>query len=158
MRKPSDPVRARHVHEPSRIACEREPSPCRCRPHKMTDGPRKPSLHELSRQLPSGDEYATFIDSLHEIDARAAALVLASFIDSMLERAIDLNFLLLSRKKDNALFRDKGAPLSSFSAKIAVAHALGIFDDEYRDQLDRFRAIRNTFATQFVRSISTNPR
>jgi hypothetical protein len=112
----------------------------------MTDGPRKPSLHELSRQLPSGDEYATFIDSLHEIDARAAALVLASFIDSMLERAIDLNFLLLSRKKDNALFRDKGAPLSSFSAKIAVAHALGIFDDEYRDQLDRFRAIRNTFA------------
>lgn len=64
----------------------------------------------------------------------------------MLERAIDLNFLLLSRKKDNALFRDKGAPLSSFSAKIAVAHALGIFDDEYRDQLDRFRAIRNTFA------------
>jgi hypothetical protein len=67
-------------------------------------------------------------------------------VDGLLERAINLNFVALGKEKYAHVFRDPMAPLSSFSAKILIAYALGIIDNEYKSQLDRFRSIRNVFA------------
>ena len=80
------------------------------------------------------------------MDARAATLIAASILDNFLETAISTCFVKLSKSKFNALFRDKQAPFSSFANKISVAHALGIYNDLTRSQLDEVRAIRNAFA------------
>jgi hypothetical protein len=42
--------------------------------------------------------------------------------------------------------QSRNAPLSTFSAKINVAFALGIFGKETKKQLDRVRNVRNHFA------------
>lgn len=44
------------------------------------------------------------------------------------------------------LFRGPRAPLGSFAAKTQVGHALGLFNDEMRSQMDELRRIRNAFA------------
>jgi hypothetical protein len=95
--------------------------------------------------MPSSTEFSEMMEQIGQADPRAAALVLA-FIDSLLEFAIKINFVDLDETAFNKLFRDPTAPLSSFSAKISVAHALGVYGDEIRSQLDRLRIIRNAFA------------
>jgi hypothetical protein len=107
---------------------------------------RKPSLHDLSRLLPTANELEDIITKIDEAEPRAAALVLSSLVDGLLEIAIDLNFIALGKDKHVAIFRDRAAPLSSFSAKIIIAHAMGIIDSEFASQLDKLRTIRNAFA------------
>ena len=103
-------------------------------------------MHDLSREMPSKSEFEEFVAEIEKANSRAAVLVLCAFLDNILERAIALNFIPLNREKRDSLFRDKGAPLSPFSAKILLAHAIGILDNEQRSQLDRIRSIRNAFA------------
>lgn len=107
---------------------------------------QKISLYELSRELPPEDEFDALINSLSEMEARGATLIIASILDSYLEHAISASFVEIGATKFNALFRDRQAPFSSFGNKIRVAHALGVFNDEIRAQLDRIRSIRNAFA------------
>lgn len=113
----------------------------------MNASPEKePSLHDLSRQLPSAAQFEKIITEIDQMDGRAAALVLIALIDNLLEYSIRLNFVRLNDIRFKALFRNPTAPLSSLSAKINIGHALGIFSDEMRSQLDRMRSIRNAFA------------
>jgi spore coat polysaccharide biosynthesis protein SpsF (cytidylyltransferase family) len=90
------------------------------------------------------------IFSLMSMEDRASALVLASMIDLMLERAILTRFIRLGKEKRDAIFRNPNAPLSSLSAKISVASALGCIGGEPRSQLERIRSIRNAFAHTVV--------
>lgn len=108
--------------------------------------PKKSSLRDLSKESPPLDEVETLLSSLVKMEARAAALIAVSILDNFLESAISACFVKLSQTKFNALFRDKQAPFSSFSNKISVAYALGIFNDVTRSQLDSVRSIRNAFA------------
>jgi hypothetical protein len=106
----------------------------------------KPSLNDLSRQLPTKPQFATLMHELDRMDGRAAVLILSALLDNTLEQAIRARFISLSNRRLEALFWRAGAPLSSFSAKTAVAYAMGIIGDELRAQLDRIRSIRNAFA------------
>jgi hypothetical protein len=115
--------------------------------HLMSQEPKKKaSLHDLSREIPPIDEVSALVTSLVDMEARAAALIMASILDNFLESAISACFVKLSSTKFNTLFRDRQAPFSSFSNKISVAHALGVYDDSTRAQLDSIRSIRNAFA------------
>jgi DNA-binding MltR family transcriptional regulator len=105
-----------------------------------------PRLDDLSRAMPSAREFAIFLDELDKLHPRAAVLSLSAFIDNMLERAIAENFISLGTRHFDKIFRNPGAPLGTFSAKINIAYALGILDAEHRSQLDRIRTIRNAFA------------
>ena len=80
------------------------------------------------------------------MDGRAVALIASSVLDTVLESAIKFHFIELGKRRFNAIFRNPTAPLSTFSAKITIGHALGIYGDELRSQMDRIRAIRNAFA------------
>src|SRR5215211_4864291 len=111
----------------------------------MADDP-EPTLHDLSRQIPTPDELKAFFDSVKDMDGRAAALILASLVDNNLEACIGLRFVRLGKRRFDNMFRNPRAPLGSFSSRIAVAYALGIIDGEARCQLDRIRDIRNAFA------------
>jgi hypothetical protein len=104
------------------------------------------SLHDLSRRMPSPEEFQSFFESIADMDGRAAALILASLADNLLEKCIALQFVQLNPKAFERMFRNPGAPLGNFSSKIAVAYALRIINSETRSQLDRIRTIRNTFA------------
>lgn len=109
-------------------------------------GRKKPSLRDLSRQMPTPEEFEKLIHSLDSMDARAASLVLCSLLDNLLELAIVENFVALDADAFDALFRNPSAPLAAFSSKITLSRALGIYGADFKSYLDRMRAIRNTFA------------
>lgn len=96
--------------------------------------------------MPSADKFVEMMNDLDGMDDRASALILSALIDIFLKMAIELQFVSLAESYKNDLFRSANAPLSSFAAKTVVAHALGIFDDETKRQIDRIRTIRNAFA------------
>jgi hypothetical protein len=75
------------------------------------------------------------------------AIVTASILETALELAIIPKFPKISSEDQKLLFSDsKEGPLSTFSAKIRIAHALGIFGNAMRDDLITIKAIRNLFA------------
>jgi hypothetical protein len=74
-------------------------------------------------------------------------IVTASILETALELAIIPKFPKISNEDQRLLFSDsKEGPLSTFSAKIRIAHALGIFGNAMRDDLLTIKAIRNLFA------------
>ena len=75
----------------------------------------------------------------------ATVLVGASIIDQQLEFAILTKMRKLNRKVYEELFTGYG-PLSSFSAKIAMAYALELINGPARSRLSLLRKIRNEFA------------
>ncbi len=113
--------------------------------------PRPKTLRDISYEWPTPQQFAQWVHQEYEnVDARSLVLVRVALLDQLLERALDLSFVSISRKHFDAIFRSTNAPLSPISAKIAVAHALGLFGDEFRTYLDRIRIIRNAFAHSMV--------
>jgi hypothetical protein len=92
------------------------------------------TLKDLSRLMPNGDEHAKIIGNIANMDARSIVLVLSSLVDAHLERAILSCFVPLTEHQFKLLFRNATSPLSSFSAKIGVGYALGIFNKEFKRQ------------------------
>jgi hypothetical protein len=109
-------------------------------------GDPEPTLHDLSRRVPTPEELKAFFDSVKDMENRAVALILSSLTDNLLEACIAMRFVRLGKKRFDKMFREQGAPLGTFSAKIATGFALGIINSELRSQLDRIRHIRNAFA------------
>jgi hypothetical protein len=118
-------------------------------------GKKKPSLRDLSRQMPSAESFAQFMNELDDMEDRAVVLILSSMVENFLEMAITSTFVEMDDKTLANLFSNPNAPLSSFSAKIAVGHALGVYATGFRRHLDGLRIIRNAFA-QAMLPISFN--
>lgn len=74
---------------------------------------------------------------------RSAAILTASFIDDLLSEM--LQAFLIEDKEVKNLFKGY-SPLSSFSARIDVAYALGLITAEMKADLNVIRKIRNHFA------------
>lgn len=74
---------------------------------------------------------------------RAAAILAASFLDEALAAAIRSQFV--DDPSVDELFTGYG-PLSSFSARIEIAFALGLLDKKHKGDLRFIRKIRNHFA------------
>jgi hypothetical protein len=84
-------------------------------------------------------------DEIEKQTDRGAAIVPASLLDNMLENLIAARLIVQSSKRRKALFRQY-APLHSFSAKIELGFALGLFNNERRESLELIREVRNKFA------------
>lgn len=76
---------------------------------------------------------------------RAFAIVSSSILEDNLEFAILSRFVDLSQRDIDYLFKGD-APLATFSAKIKIAFALGVFNVDVRADLNCIRDIRNAFA------------
>jgi hypothetical protein len=74
-----------------------------------------------------------------------AVLLGAAIADQQLKNALLTKMRKLSRKLEKELFTGYG-PLSSLSAKIALAYALGLIDNITRSRLTVARKVRNEFA------------
>ena len=81
--------------------------------------------------------------------ARAAAILVASNFEVWLGEVIGMRFGVLSGEMSSdlqgRLFKGYG-PLSTFAAKIDIACALGLYDEDIRKGLHVVREIRNGFA------------
>jgi hypothetical protein len=82
-------------------------------------------------------------DELHDASDRACVIVCAAALETRLEQ------LITSRLVEGAakpLFEGSTPPLSSFAAKIDMAHALGIIAEAETHDLHRIRKMRNAYA------------
>ncbi len=83
------------------------------------------------------------VESYKQESDRSAAILTASFLEEILEKAIR-DFLIEDQFVDT-LFKGH-SPLSTFSAKIDSAYALGLITKDMKRDLDTIRKIRNYFA------------
>jgi DNA-binding MltR family transcriptional regulator len=107
---------------------------------------RKSKLRDLSRHQLAHDDITALIDAFGEDEHPIATAILgAGLIEHDLEKLLRSK---LKRKDDETwamLIADNG-PLNSFSSKIAMGYALGIYDQRARSDLNIVRNIRNAFA------------
>lgn len=77
----------------------------------------------------------------------SVALVCASLLDHTLEEVIPRYLVPLTNNEKKGLFDDdKRGPLSTFSAKIRMGHAVGIYGPKTKADLNTIKTIRNAFA------------
>jgi hypothetical protein len=103
------------------------------------------SLKSFIKAAPNKRELAQLMDEINTGSDRAMAIVTAVMIENALADAIQARFVRLSTEDRAAIFEGM-APLSSFSSKIKVGFAPGIYVKRIRHDLDRVREIRNAFA------------
>jgi hypothetical protein len=81
----------------------------------------------------------------------------AAILDQSLERALKTKMPGITSALSKRLFDDFG-PLQSFSAKIDMAHALGITSSFVHVELGKIRKIRNLFShSEKLLSLDTEP-
>lgn len=110
-------------------------------------------LKELLREKPSGPDLTTFLsEALHREktanrDYRGETLTAVALLDEALRVALESRFVPLNSERRKELFSDAAnGSLSTFSNKIRMGYALGLYGDKFRGDLDIVRQIRNVFA------------
>lgn len=111
----------------------------------MSRGKKKPSLQSLSRESLLPEDYPALHSELITSSDRAATIIACGMVESALLSAIAAR-LILGERKFELLFFGQDAPLRSFSAKIKIGRALGIYAGNLHGMLDRIRRVRNVFA------------
>lgn len=91
-----------------------------------------------------GREVGSFVQRLLSAGDRAAVVLGAARLDVALENALRALMSAHPNGQDNLFDNDR--PLGSLSAKIALAHRLGIIDQDVEHSLQLIRKIRNDFA------------
>src|SRR4051794_40655131 len=76
---------------------------------------------------------------------RGAAITGAALLEHLLARAIEAKWPPISNGIRADIF-EKDGPLATFSAKILVGYAMGLYGPDLKSDLDRVRRVRNLFA------------
>ncbi|WP_375257487.1 hypothetical protein [Citreimonas sp.] len=109
----------------------------------------------MERESPHLVEHLRYLEVLSEESDRGVVLVTASMLEDVLER------LLLARlvegREAEKLLTGFGAPLGTFSAKIAAARAVGVISEQWRRELDLLRDIRNRLAHEVTVTLGDGP-
>jgi DNA-binding MltR family transcriptional regulator len=100
-------------------------------------------------------DYDEILQEIRTGADRSASILACAWIEDLLEVALRYNLIALSKSEDEGLFAGVG-PLSSFSARIRVAHAMGVVSAKLRDDLDALRKIRNDYAHSVLKSKLTD--
>ncbi len=85
-----------------------------------------------------------FYDLISQESDRGAVILAGSILDSGLEKLLQKR-LVEPTNTDDSLFKTFG-PLGTFDAKIEMSFRLGLIKVNIRDQLLKFKSIRNDFA------------
>jgi DNA-binding MltR family transcriptional regulator len=81
-----------------------------------------------------------------QLNDRARMILGCAILEQLLRMVLAPHFAELDDAAQDELFEGANAPLASLSARIKVAHALGVFGPKTRRDLDRIRSIRNACA------------
>jgi DNA-binding MltR family transcriptional regulator len=90
------------------------------------------------------DQLAEFLEEFQGETDRAAAVLAVAYLDSRLEALLRAKFLVVPKFVEELLTGQGG--LSSFSARISVAYAVGLISLSAAADLHLVRQIRNDFA------------
>jgi hypothetical protein len=105
----------------------------------------KRTLRDLSRERPTDEEALALVDAAQSGSPIVTAILGQALVEHNLEEIIRTRF----KNKDDAswgrMTGDNG-PLSSFSQKIIMGHALGIYKEDTRINLNIIKNVRNVFA------------
>jgi hypothetical protein len=126
---------------------DREPSPRhKQKRHSQTEFETAiVAVRRLSDADPTPDDVAQYQQEAGaERGDRGAAILFATDLENTLQLAI-IRMLQPASKQRAELF-GHNAPMGTFAYKITIAHAIGIFGDVTRKNLDIIRTIRNAFA------------
>jgi hypothetical protein len=105
---------------------------------------RRSAANKRKSIPPSGfDADAELVTKFHSESDRAAGVLAGAYLDAFLDDL--LRDVLVPGCRTDELFEGQG-PLRSFGAKISLAYALGISDDNVSRDMDLIRKIRNHFA------------
>jgi hypothetical protein len=91
-------------------------------------------------------QVAAFLDELKSQTDRGTAVIAAAVLDDLLEILLTARFIELGSDRHDGLFKRTGAPLSTFSSKIEIGFAIGVFSNEARLAMHLIREVRNEFA------------
>jgi hypothetical protein len=112
------------------------------------------ALHGLSRQRLENKVLLRLLDRYTNRNPaarydRALVLISGAFIEQGLESAIKIGTVREYDALDlhaDLFGGDKPGAINGFYGKIILGHALGLYTDAFKDDLDRIRHIRNAFA------------
>jgi DNA-binding MltR family transcriptional regulator len=91
------------------------------------------------------EQIKSFQEELAKQTDGGVAVLAAAVLEDLLELVIQKRLIELSSDRREALF-GRMAPLSTFSAKIELGFAIGLYDERLRKPLDMIRDVRNKFA------------
>jgi hypothetical protein len=100
----------------------------------------------VRKELPSTEEIKAVFDELSKQTDRGAGIIAASVVEELLAVLIQARLLPLNSETRQSLFERPNAPLSTFSAKIHLGLALGLYSDVGAKRLHMMREVRNRFA------------
>lgn len=106
---------------------------------------KKRTLRTLSSEMPEPEAVRHLLLYLHHQEDRAAAIIGASLVESVLQERLIKSFANGAEGLERGLFEDRG-PLSDFNSKILVAQAFAVISDDMAADMQRIRRIRNCFA------------
>jgi hypothetical protein len=98
------------------------------------------------KQIHTSDQISAFLEELKTQSDRGVAVVAAAMLEELLELIILARLIEIPSRRKEALFDKMNAPLSSLSAKIEVAFALGVINEGARTAMHLVREVRNKFA------------
>jgi hypothetical protein len=101
-------------------------------------------IKPLAVTHPHLKDFSDFLPEFNKETERGAALAAAAFLDDLLQQT--LAAFLIEGETTSKLLNGFNAPLSSFAARIAAAHALGLISDDERAECELIRKVRNEFA------------
>jgi hypothetical protein len=107
-------------------------------------------MRDISRRRPAEDEWDDLFLEIRTQTDRGVALIAGSLVDATLMLALQSKMHEGVKDEMAAVFEDVHAPLATFSSRITIGWALGIFGPVMRARLNTIRSIRNTFAHALV--------
>ena len=120
-------------------------------------GRTKTSLYHLTRELADQGDFFGMLDEILKGSDRACALVSGTYVEQCVAIFLKKHMIELDEKQEADLFFEPRSPLSTFSAKIELAWALGLISDDERGDLNCIRRIRNAFAHRVLPLAFDNP-
>lgn len=103
-------------------------------------------MHEQSSKFATAEQ--ELIETLHILAKQndtPYVIVAGTALEDLLEMALLANMRNLSNKCYDEIFKGYG-PLSRFAAKISIAYALRMIDDDLLGDFNAVRNVRNAFA------------
>lgn len=106
-------------------------------------------MKKENKSDPGGEPFGEFMNEFVAESDRAAVVLGAAKIDSLLYALLDLHLLPCTGDDD---LLDGDSPLATFSAKIKLCYRLGLIDAHFAKMLHVLRKLRNSFAHEVSHS------
>ncbi len=102
------------------------------------------SLRDLTKGFPSSSDMEGILEEIAGSSDRSAAIVLSSLVETALY--LVLRSRLIDHNDLDSFFEGATAPFQTFSSRIKLGRALGIYGTDTTRTLGSIREIRNIFA------------